>query len=503
MSDFWKRVVLYLIIAAGGVLSGDLLIYCWKLLFASWHTVAGPLLVFYFVGYLVLQMYFVWYLYCQFKRPEIHQAPPGLSVDVFVPAYTEPMWIVERTLLAAKNITYPHRTYLLDDSPDCSYRELAERLRTEYLTRHDHHHRKAGNINEALKRTSGEFVTIFDIDHAPHPEFLDRTLGFFEDPGIGFVQAMQTFGNGNDGLIAQASAQTGMEYFNITAVCKDRVGAMSLHGTNALIRRKALETIGGYRPGLAEDLETSIALHSAGWKSAYVCEPLAPGLTPSTFQAFCRQQLKWSSGVFEAAWRALSGGTFFHLSWHQRLAYSIRFSYYLIGLSLFLGIFLTLAHLFKPDCSVYESFLARSLPLAVIAILIRWFMLRSWGTEPVARKGLHFKGSSLVLSIWPIYLLSLICTIIRKRIPFMSTPKDSSGDVKLWMITPQILMTGALVFGIVWKMLQWNQGAAPLTLFVALLLVGQQWILGVPIWQICKRAHSNLAHSPQSTEEEA
>ena len=347
-------------------------------------------------------------------------------------------------------------------------------------------------INEALKRTSGEFVTIFDIDHTPQPEFLDRTLGFFKDPRIGFVQVMLTFCNGKDGLIPQASAQTGMEYFNITEVCKDRVGAMSHHGTNAVIRRKALGTIGGYRPGLAEDLETSIALHGQGWKSAYVCEPLAPGLSPATFQAFCKQQLKWSRGVFEAACRALAGGTFLRLSWHQRLSYSVRFSYYLVGLSFFLGILFTLGQLFKPDCSAYEGFLARSLPLAAIATLIRWFMLRSWGTEPAARKGVHFKGASLVFSIWPIYLLSLICMVIRKGIPFMSTPKDSSGDVKLWTIAPQILMIGALVIGIVWKMLHWYQGAAPLTLFLALLLVGQQWMLSFPVWRKWKKAFNTI-----------
>jgi cellulose synthase (UDP-forming) len=492
MSDSFKRLILYLLIAAGGALSGDLLVYCWKLLIASWYTVAGPLLIVYLVGYLVLQLYFVWYLYGHFWKTEVPQALPGFSVDVFITAYNEPFWMVEKTLGAAKEITYPHHTFLLDDSPGRAYKALAERLNTGYLTRDNNHDRKAGNINEALKRTSGEFVTVFDIDHTPQPNFLDRTLGFFKDPIIGFVQGMVTFCNENDGLIPQASAQTGLEYFNITAVCKDRVGAMSLHGTNAVIRRKALESIGGYRPGLAEDLETSIALHGQGWKSAYVCEPLAPGLAPATFQAFCKQQLKWSSGVFEAAWRALSGGAFSHLTWHQRLAYSVRFSYYLVGLSQFVGILLTLYELFKPDCSAFEGFLARLLPFTAIGILIRWFMLRSWGSEPAARKGVHFKGASLVFSIWPIYLLSLVCTVIRRRIPFMSTPKDSSGDVALWTIAPQILMIGALVIGVVWKMLHWYEGEAPLTLLVALLLIGQQWMLSFPVWRIWKKAFSPI-----------
>jgi cellulose synthase/poly-beta-1,6-N-acetylglucosamine synthase-like glycosyltransferase len=231
--------------------------------------------------------------------------------------------------------------------------------------------------------------------------------------------------------------------------CKDQVGACSHHGTNAVIRRKALESIGGYCPGLAEDLETSIAIHSKGWKSAYVCEPLAPGLTPSSFQAFCKQQLKWSRGVFEAAWKSFWGKSFFKLTWHQKFFYGLRFFYYTVGFSSFLGMNLTLFYLIRPDVDVFEAFLARLLPLTVITLLIRYFMLRECGTEPVARKGLHLKGASLILSIWPIYLLSLICTITRIPIPFMSTPKESGSSIDFRTIVPQMIMVWALVAGVV------------------------------------------------------
>lgn len=479
----FKEFIVYALIAFGAVLSANLLIYCGRILAEYPFTMAGSLLLAYFIICLVLQVFFVWYLYGHFNKRTIPKAPQGLSVDVFITAYNEPMWIVERALQAAKQITYKHDTYLLDDSPDSAYKELAERLHSGHLTREGNHNYKAGNINAALKRTSGDFLAIFDIDHAPQPDFLNRTLGFFNDPAVGFVQVMETFCNSKENLITEASAQTAMEYFNISAVCKDHIDATSLHGTNAVIRRRALETTGGYHPGLAEDLETSLSLHSQGWKSAYVCEPLAPGLTPASFRAFCKQQLKWSKGVFEAAWRSFFDGTFFRLTWHQKLAYSVRFSYYSLGLSLFLGMGLTLLNLIKPLSSAYEGFLVRLLPLTVMILMIRWFMLHTWAIEPAARKGFHFKGASIVISIWPIYLLSLICTITRVQIPFMSTPKDSSFSLDLWSIIPQMFMIVALVTGIIWKILHWQQNPAPLTLFFALLLVSQHWILFIAIWQ--------------------
>jgi len=99
---------------------------------------------------------------------------------------------------------------------------LAKRLNADYLSRNGNLDRKAGNINTALEKTSGDLIAIFDINHAPLPDFLDRSLGFFEDPQIGIVQVIQNLLQcTKDGLIAEGSVQTALEYFNIAAVCKD------------------------------------------------------------------------------------------------------------------------------------------------------------------------------------------------------------------------------------------------------------------------------------------
>ena len=501
MWESLKKPILYLLIASGVWTSLSALIYSFKLQITSWMVLLWLIMLIYFMIYLTSQVYFVWYLYCRFKKPMPNETiRSDFSVDVFFPAYNEPMWVVERALKAAKKITYPHKTYLLDDSPDDRYEQLAKRLNTEYLTRNGNLERKAGNINAALGKTSGDLIAIFDIDHAPLPDFLDRSLGFFEDPQIGIVQVMQTFCNAKDGLIAEASVQTSLEYFNITAVCKDNVGAMSHHGSNAVIRRKALESIGGYQPGLAEDLETSLDLHAKWWKSKYVCEPLAPGLAPADFRAFCKQQLKWSRGVFEAALRSFLDGTFLRLTWHQRLAYSVRYSYYLVGLSALLGMTLTLYYLIQPSADVYEGFMARFLPFMAIAMGIRWYMMRIWGTEPMAKKGFYYKGTSLVFSTWPVYLVSLIFTITRIKIPFMSTPKEMSDDIELWTVIPQTIMIIALSLGILWKMLHWHESPAPLTVILALMLIGQHWILVAPIRQVLRKRVLGIKHETVKTE---
>ncbi|MGH2582757.1 MAG: glycosyltransferase [Anaerolineales bacterium] len=56
-------------------------------------------------------------------------------------------------------------------------------------------HHKAGNINHALTVTGGEFIAILDADMVPQTDFIDRTLGYFEDEKLAFVQTPQEFYN--------------------------------------------------------------------------------------------------------------------------------------------------------------------------------------------------------------------------------------------------------------------------------------------------------------------
>lgn len=73
----------------------------------------------------------------------------------------EPIDIVRKTLLAAKHMDYPHATWLLDDGNRPEMEALAKRLDVRYITRENNDHAKAGNLNNALRQTEGEFIAIF------------------------------------------------------------------------------------------------------------------------------------------------------------------------------------------------------------------------------------------------------------------------------------------------------------------------------------------------------
>lgn len=447
-----------------------------------------------FLGLPVFQMAMAYYLCFRFRLREIPSPEPGLEVDVFVTALDEPLWLVERTLMGAVAMSYPHRTFLLDDGDNDQYEALARRLGAEYLNRPGNANFKAGNLNAALECTRGEFVAVFDVDHTPNPNFLDRTLGLFADPEVGFVQGMVTFSNHHESLVARASAETALDFYNITAVGKDRCSAASLIGSNAVIRRKALEHTGLYKPGLAEDLETSLSLHAGGWRSAYVREPLAPGLSPSDLVSFWKQQLKWSSGVFDAALGSFKQ-TFLKLTLNQQLCYMVRFSYYLLGVIVFMNLVALTVALMWPIPGVEKLVLAM-VPFTAASWISRIYPLRTWALEPLARKGVLLRGSSLFMSSWPVYVLSAVSTVLRLRIPFISTPKEASRSIPVWAVLPQLTMVAALGAAIVWRSFHWQSTPMPLTVAFATFIIVSHWLLFVEVARAIGRPRNEQGEDP-------
>jgi len=71
-------------------------------------------------------------------------------------------------------------------------------------------------------------------------------------------------------------------------------------GTNTLLRREALESIGGFPTDcVTEDVLTSMFIHGKGWKSIYIDELFAYGLAPANSSEYFVQRLRWAKGAFQ------------------------------------------------------------------------------------------------------------------------------------------------------------------------------------------------------------
>ncbi len=200
------------------------------------------------------------------ERGEPPTAPRGLTVDVLIATYNEPIDLIMRTARAAQAIEYPHRTWVLDDGNRAELRAVAQAAGIGWITRSADwagmpRHAKAGNLNNALLVTEGEFLLILDADQVPLPAILDRTLGYFDDPQMALVQTPQWFVNvpADDPLGSQAPL-----FYGPIQQGKDGWNAAFFCGSNAVIRREALMQLGVSR--YANEVEASVqrALRTAG-----------------------------------------------------------------------------------------------------------------------------------------------------------------------------------------------------------------------------------------------
>jgi cellulose synthase (UDP-forming) len=192
------------------------------------------------------------------RRPAPPDAPPDATVDVFITTYNEPLDLVQRTALAAAEIRHPHQTWILDDGNRPELAAWAEQHGIGCLHRTADwvdrpRHAKAGNINNALMATEGEFILILDADQVPTPDILDRVLGYFDDPRMALVQTPQYFVNVDDADVLGSQAPL---FYGPIQQGKDGWNAAFFCGSNAVIRREALMQLGVSR--YADELERSV-----------------------------------------------------------------------------------------------------------------------------------------------------------------------------------------------------------------------------------------------------
>lgn len=228
------------------------------------------------------------------------------SVDILIPTYNEPLPILKRTVVGCQALDYfCKKVYILDDSKRPEVKQLAEELGCEYITRPDNRHAKAGNLNHALTKTSGELIVVFDADFIPTTNFLTRTVGFFQNHKIGLLQTYQSFYNSDPiarNLGLEDLIPTDVESFNRHyQLLRDGIESAICAGTSFIVRRSSLEEVGGFvTQSLSEDYFTGIRLSSKGYKVIYLEENLSAGLAAENISAYIQQKLRWSRGTLQA-----------------------------------------------------------------------------------------------------------------------------------------------------------------------------------------------------------
>ncbi|WP_255003695.1 glycosyltransferase family 2 protein [Cyanobium sp. HWJ4-Hawea] len=228
------------------------------------------------------------------------------AVDVLIPTCGEPLPVLERCLQACSQLSYPHRClWLLDDAGRPELIALASRYGCHYHHRPQRLHAKAGNLNAGLALCDAELVAVFDADFVPQRQFLERTIGLLLDPQVALVQTPQHFLNA-DPIMRNLAMEAWLlpdeeSFYRWIEPVRSAWDAVVCAGTSFLVRRSALDQIGGFvEQAISEDLVTGMVLASKGWRLRYLGEKLSAGLAAETMLDFVRQRQRWASGTLQA-----------------------------------------------------------------------------------------------------------------------------------------------------------------------------------------------------------
>ncbi|MER5595841.1 glycosyltransferase family 2 protein [Streptomyces sp. NPDC002265] len=369
----------------------------------------------------------------------------------FVPG-KEPLEMVTRTLEAAVRLR--HRgllhVWLLDEGDDPGVKAVCARLGVHHFSRKGVErwnrpkgpHRaktKHGNYNAWLEAHGDayDYFASVDTDHVPLPNYLERMLGFFRDPDVGFVIGPQVYGN-YDTFVTKAAESQQFLFHALIQRAGNFYGAPMFVGTSNAVRIRTLKQIGGLYDSITEDMATGFEIHrhrnpdtGHKWRSVYTPDVLAVGEGPNAWTDFFTQQLRWSRGTYETILKQYWKG-FFSLPPGKLFNYTMMIIFYPMS-----ALNWILAAL---SCALFLGLGASGVDIDPTV----WLML--YGNASALQIGLYVwnrrhnvsphepEGSGgvagMVMSALsaPVYARSLMDTVLRRRSRFVVTPKGDSAS---------------------------------------------------------------------------
>ncbi len=227
------------------------------------------------------------------------------TVSVLLPIYNEET-LLEKLLDAVCALTYPQDKldiWVLDDSPQEGM-QLAKDLVTYYnqkgvsifySKRTSKRGGKAGNLAHGFEKCKGELICIFDADNTPMQDFLLKTVPYFSQERLGFLQTSIQFINKDASFLTRFQAIMSGHKEIVTEGQEEKDYVALLTGSSTVWRRRCVEDFGGIRClAHGEDIDMSVRAQLQGWKFAFASHVSTQAELPETMAIFRVQRERWA-----------------------------------------------------------------------------------------------------------------------------------------------------------------------------------------------------------------
>lgn len=238
------------------------------------------------------------------KYPQVINKDYKPFVTVMIPAHNEE-GVIGATVQNILNMDYENfEVIVIDDRSSDNTASVIKDLENRFekvtalIRTPDAFPGKSAVLNDAFKIAKGEAILVFDADATVEPDFLSKLIPHLEPKDVGAVQARKVIRNKNTNLLTrcQNNEYTMDAYFQLG---RDSIkGAVELRGNGELIKRQALEDIGGWNNyTIVDDLDMSTRLHIKGWDVRFCIDTIVYEEGITYIKPLYRQRRRWLEGT--------------------------------------------------------------------------------------------------------------------------------------------------------------------------------------------------------------
>ena len=372
-------------------------------------------------------------------------------VSLHVPAHNEPPDMVIDTLRKLLWLDYPNYEIIVidDNTDDESLWRPVERWCRRHAVKFAHLEDwpgyKSGALNYALRQMTderAEIIGVVDSDYQLDKAFLRRCAPLFAESWVGFIQAPQDYRGWERARYYRRLYYSYSYFFAVSQPSRNERDGAIFAGTMGLIRRVALEQLGGWDEWcITEDAELSLRLLRAGWIGYTVDQSYGKGIMPLTFEALKGQRYRWCFGgiqILRMHWRSLLPGRVTkenHLTTGQRWAYlsgAVQWYGDVLGLVFLVFLLAGAVNLVTGGGELFRkltAFLVATVPVLVLLGLVRAVALLRRGT------GASWRDAIGAFFIWQstsvVVARASVLGLFAKKAAFLRTPKTSE-KAKWW-----------------------------------------------------------------------
>lgn len=241
----------------------------------------------------------------ELKNPKQKDDSYKPFISIMIPAHNEES-VIAKTIETVFNLDYPsYEVIVIDDRSSDNTATVITELAKSYngklkvlIREKNAFPGKSAVLNDALKLAIGEAILVFDADAQMDSDFLTKMVYELQPKDVGAVQSRKVIKNKDVNILTkcQNNEMTMDTHFQMTRNAAK--GAVELRGNGELIKRTAIEDIGGWNNyTITDDLDMSTRLHIKGWDVRFCPDAVVYEEGIMYLIPLYRQRRRWLEGT--------------------------------------------------------------------------------------------------------------------------------------------------------------------------------------------------------------